>query len=67
MQISGFFSLLGVRLYFTTKFTLTIVSLFKKEVEKIDMLILSFFLMIIISTSLLTVPEQPSPRFHVQA
>ena len=30
-----------------------------------DMLI-SFFLMIIISTSL-TVPTQPSPRFHVEA
>ena len=31
----------------------------------IDMLI-SFFLMIIISTSL-TVPTQPSPRFHLEA
>ena len=36
-----------------------------REVEIIDMLI-SFFLMIIISTSL-TVPTQPSPRFHVEA
>ena len=36
-----------------------------REVEIIDMLI-SFFLMIIISTSP-TVPTQPSPRFHVEA
>ena len=36
-----------------------------REVEIIDMLI-SFFLMIIISTSL-TVPTQPSPRFNVEA
>ena len=33
--------------------------------EIIDVLI-SFFLMIIVSTSL-TVPTQPSPRFHVEA
>ena len=34
------------------------------SVEIIDMVI-SFFLVIIISTSL-TVPGQPSPRFHVE-
>ena len=36
-----------------------------REVKIIDMLI-SIFLMIIISTSL-TLPTQPSPRFHVEA
>ena len=36
-----------------------------REVQIIDMLI-TIFLMIIISTSL-TVPTQPSPRFHVEA
>ena len=36
-----------------------------REVEMIDMLI-SIFLMIIISTSL-TVPTHPLPRFHVEA
>ena len=36
-----------------------------REVEIIDMLI-SFFLMIIVSTSL-TVPGQPSSQFHVEA